>query len=79
MSLKSDDPDIRPAEMITMLGGNGDFYITIMEELNDGTKQSATIRVSTSGGVAPLDVRLAVANLYRAMEKHDLNKFSEDE
>lgn len=74
MALKSDDSDIQPAWLTTQLGENGDYYVTIISEI-DGLKTTKTVRVSTSGGYAPSDVKIAVANLFRAMEICNLNTY----
>ncbi len=88
MALSGDDPDIRDARLHVILGGNGDYYIMVHEmnrtmrgEKGDLIEQndSLGIRISTSGGRAPTEVRLAVADLYRALEKHGLNKFPQEE
>lgn len=74
MALLTDDQDITTTYMRTMLGGNGDFYIELINA--DGHYKTTTcIRVSTSGGNAPTEVKIAVAELFRAMEKHGLNEY----
>lgn len=75
MALLTDDQDIRTAYLRLDLGGNGDFYIETIEEDDEGIRTRQSVRVSTSGGNAPTDVKIAVAELYRAMEKHGLNNF----
>jgi hypothetical protein len=80
MALKSDDSDIRKSWLRTMLGGNGDFYIEIITENEDGIRDSMCVRVSTSGGYTrDTDVKIAVAELFRAMENAGLNNFIEDD
>ncbi len=74
MAILTDDCDIRTAYLRTFMGGNGDYYIEIIEEV-EGVKKLSCVRVSTSGGNAPTDVKIAVAELYRAMEKAGLNEF----
>lgn len=74
MSLKTDDCDINDTHLQTMLGGNGDYYIAIIDHKDNTIK---TVRISTSGGNAPMEVKVAVAELFRAMEKHNLNEFCE--
>lgn len=83
MSLLTDDQDIRHVRMNVELGGNGDYYVTLYEfgktmfnregELENQNTYIG-IRVSTSGGNAPTEVKLAVVNLYRALEAAGLNK-----
>ncbi len=83
MALQTDDIDIRDVRLHVELGGNGDFYISLFEmnkPLFDRNgkliKQNTSIhtRISTSGGKAPSEVKIAVAELYRALEKHGLNQ-----
>lgn len=74
MALLTDDHDIRESYLRTMLGGNGDYYIEIIN-VYAGIKTGACVRISTSGGNAPSEVKIAVAELYRAMEKHNLNEY----
>jgi hypothetical protein len=76
MALKSDDSDIIKSWLTVQLGGNGDYYVTVIQERDD-IKESATVRISTSGGNAPSDVKCAVADLFRAMNKNSLNEFPE--
>lgn len=71
--LLTDDQDINQNDLQLRLGGNGDYYITIRFRDNDGYWQRQSVRVATSGGNAPLNVKIAVANLYRAMEEAKLN------
>jgi len=68
MGLLTDDCDINQNELETFIGGNGDFYIAIKAE-----GKSYAVRIATSGGIAPLDVKLAIANLHREMEAAGLN------
>ena len=79
MAIKSDDSDIRKTWFRTDLGGNGDFYLQIISEDEEGVREIRGVRVSTSGGYTKdSDVKVAVANLYRAMEKAGLNGFVDD-
>lgn len=71
--LKTDDCDIQESSLNILLGGNGDYYIRIKERKGPFFDTN-TIRVSTSGGNAPSEVKIAVAELYRALEKHGLNE-----
>jgi hypothetical protein len=71
MALLTDDCDYNDIYMVTSLGGNGDYYISLIDKKDNLRK---TIRVSTSGGNAPTEVKIAVANLYRAMEAAGLNE-----
>jgi len=69
--------DIRTAYLRMDLGGNGDYYIETIEEDRKGIKRRQSVRIATSGGNAPTSVLLAVADLYRALEEHELNGFPE--
>lgn len=84
MALRSDDLDIRDAYFNIELGGNGDYYLTILEkkaqfnnkgELEDDVNVISSVRVggANSGGRAPHDVKMCVYRLYQALEKHGLN------
>ena len=73
MALLTDDMDMRTAYFRIITGGNGDYYPQIIWEDDEGKKQSVDVRVAMSGGNAPTDVKLAVAELYRALEKYNLN------
>ena len=75
MAIKSDDFDIRKSWLTTTLGGNGDYYIQVIEEDKQGIKTVNSTRICMSGGYPPSEVRIAVAELYRAMEKHNLNEY----
>lgn len=75
MALLTDDMDICTAHFYMDLGGNGDFYLNTVKTDDAGVKTVHSVRVSTSGGQAPSDVKIAVAELYRAMEKHKLNEY----
>lgn len=61
-SLLTDDCDINENKLEVFAGGNGDYYIAI--RVND---ISHCVRVAMSGGNASTKIKLAVANLYRAM------------
>lgn len=69
----SDDLDQRPATCELLLGGNGDYYIVVKED-REGIITANSCRVSTSGGQSSTRIKIAVANLYRAIndETEDL-------
>lgn len=73
--LLSDDQDIEENYLQTLHGGNGDYYITVKFKNREGDWERKGVRISTSGGNAPSEVKIAAAELYRAMEKHNLNEF----
>ena len=75
MKLLTDDCDVNQNQLEVFVGGNGDYYIAVIV---DGV--SHAVRISTSGGNASTKVKLAVANLYRAMnEKWDFNDYPKSE
>jgi hypothetical protein len=74
MALLTDDMDIQTSYLRVVLGGNGDYYPQIINEVN-GLKEVYSIRVATSGGLAPVEVKVAIAELFRALEKHNLNEY----
>ena len=87
MAIVTDDPDIRMAWMYTERGGNGDYYLTIIEIKRvydkDGELEkqpiTTTMRLATSGSKTPIEVRELVTQLYRTMEQLGLNKYPDDE
>ncbi len=85
MAILTDDQNAGEVHFWMESGGNGDFYINLLEDVKKIGKGSVeikdvrvrtTTRISTSGGNAHKhpNVILAVANLYREMEKAGLNK-----
>jgi len=78
MALLTDDPDFGTDYLKTHLGGNGDYYITIVHEDEYGIKHSHDVRIAMSGGNAPTAVKLAVSKLYKALEEENLNKYPQD-
>jgi len=75
MALLTDDLDIKTVWLRTILGGNGDYYIETIAENDEGIRTCQAVRICTSGGFAPTEVKIAAANLYRAMETAGLNEF----
>lgn len=73
MALLTDDMDIRTTYFRIIAGGNGDYYPEIFYYEYNNLKR-IDVRIAMSGGNAPTDVKLAIANLYRALEKYNLNK-----
>lgn len=74
MALKTDDCDIRDVRFFMQAGGNGDYYCTMIEYDERGTMKSRLdYRMAMSGGQAPHEVKMAFVNLYREMEKANLN------
>jgi hypothetical protein len=73
MAIKSDDSDIRKTWLKSYFGGNGDAYIEIVTEDDEGHKTATSVRIASSGGKAPPEIKSAVANLAREMTKLNLN------
>ncbi len=82
MALRTDDIDIRDVRMFMDIGGNGDYYLNLVEMKKDCFDHKGeliecnvltSMRLSTSGGYAPHDVKMAIGELFRALEKHGLN------
>jgi hypothetical protein len=82
MAIKTDDCDIRDVRFYMTLGGNGDYYLTLIEyPMPESTMGSDVFkiidyRMAMSGGFTHryYEVREAFVNLYRVMEKYGLNK-----
>lgn len=75
MALQTDDCDIRDVRFFMDLGGNGDYYINLIEYDHDGKcLKWINYRMAMSGGYAPHEVKMAFVALYRAMEAAGLNE-----
>jgi hypothetical protein len=72
MTLLTDDMDLNNNQLLITLGGNGDYYITVISEENN-LKQYNSVRIAMSGGNASTNVKNAVAKLYIALEENNLN------
>jgi len=79
MALLSDNFDIEVAYFRIDMGNDGDYYPEITYINEKGLTRNANIRVAMSGGNAPSEVKLAIANLWQTMEKYDLNVRPNDE
>jgi hypothetical protein len=79
MAVKSDDSDIRETWLKSYYGGNGDPYIEIVTKGNDGLLTCTSVRIAISGGNAPHEVRMAVANLAQTMDRLNLNDHPDGE
>lgn len=77
MSILTDDCDIRDTNFWMEHGGNGDYYINLMET-HRGSLTRLSTRFAMSGGIAPTEVKLAIANLFKAMEAAGLNRHPND-
>lgn len=73
MALKTDDCDIRDVSLYMESGGNGDYYINLIEFKQGVYVKSLNMRISMSGGNAPTEVKLKIAELFRAMDTAGLN------
>lgn len=69
MALLTDDCDLNQNQLLVEFGGNGDWYVTVCSPVS-----RLSVRISMSGGIAPTDVKLAVAKLGQAMYEHGLNE-----
>ena len=87
MALKTDDCDIRDVRFYMTAGGNGDYYISLIEYPNPecsnscDTMQMIHYRMAMSGGATSHhhEVRMAFVALYRAMEAAGLNNHPADD
>jgi len=75
MALLTDDMDIHQTWFYMNFGGNGDYYINTVNADEKGIKSVHSVRIAMSGGLAPTEVKLAAAELFRALEKHKLNEY----
>lgn len=66
----TDDCDLAETYLDAYFGGNGDIYIQVWEVKN-GLKYPHTVRISTSGGNFPSDVKIAVAELARVISNSE--------
>jgi hypothetical protein len=73
--LNTDDQDNRDTTLSMSVGGNGDYYLEL-KETNRGEVVKLDTRISTSGGNASTRVKLAVFELYRAL--NDLEPIQSD-
>ena len=68
----TDDCDLNKNTISGYWGGNGDMYITIQSRNIDGFCTSMhSVRISTSGGNFPYEVKRAAAEFIRALQKHE--------
>jgi len=74
MALQTDDCDIRDVQFYMESGGNGDYYLNLIEFANGQFIKSIPHRISMSGGNAPHEVKMKIAELFRAMEAAGLNE-----
>lgn len=68
----TDDCDLNKNTISGYWGGNGDMYITIQSRNLDGfCTGTHSVRISTSGGNFPHEVKRAAAEFIRALQKHE--------
>lgn len=68
----TDDCDLNKNTISGYWGGNGDMYITIQSRNLDGfCTGTHSVRISTSGGNFPYEVKRAAAEFIRALQKHE--------
>ncbi len=71
----TDDRDIDPDrhELHVGLGGNGDWYLSVLPE---GHKLGPTVRISTSGGAEQRypGIGVALADLYRVLGRQPIDR-----
>lgn len=87
MAIKTDDCDLRDVYMQTIVGGNGDYYITLYEypkpdaAMGSDKFKMVNYRMAMSGGFTSHypEVREAFVALFRAMEKAGLNEHPKDD
>jgi hypothetical protein len=82
MALETDDCDLRDVHFYMDIGGNGDYYLNLVEypmpESSSGSDvfKAINYRMAMSGGFAHNypEVKTAFVNLYLEMEKAGLNR-----
>lgn len=83
MALLTDDPDFSDTSMFMQVGGNGDYYLTLIQFEKRGKPdfKRLDMRFAMSGGCISRHPEIAkcIWELYRAMEAAGLNKHPKDE
>ena len=74
MALKSAENDIIETFLWMEKNDNGDLTLKTAEVRPDELNHSHTVRVSTYGTNTPQEVKSAFFDLYRVLEKYELNK-----
>lgn len=70
--IQTDDCDLQETYLTGYFGGNGDIYLQIIE-IEEGLRKPHTVRISTSGGNFPTQIKIAAANIVRSLEKQQSN------
>ena len=72
MKILTDDCDINQNTLEAYFGGNGDVYIIVTSTDESGIHYEHPIRISTSGGNCPTNIKVAAAELARAFKTSDI-------
>lgn len=71
MKILTDDCDTSQNTLEAYFGGNGDIYIVVTSINESGIHSEYPVRISTSGGNCPTNIKVAAAELARAFETSD--------
>jgi hypothetical protein len=74
MALKSSENDIIETFLWMEKCDNGDLIVKTAEVRPDELNHSHTVRVSTYGTNTPQEVKSAFYDLFKVLEKYELNK-----
>lgn len=78
MALKDNDYLENGTTFRTAVGGNGDYYLEIWSKDKNGDNISLPFRACMSGGyIKSVRLKIAFAELYRAMEEAGMNEYPE--
>lgn len=72
IEILTDDCDLNQNTLIAYFGGNGDIYITISSIDQNEIRTERSVRIATSGGQCPTNIKVAAAELARAFETSDI-------
>lgn len=72
MKILTDDCDINQNTLEAYFGGNGDIYIVVTSISESEIHSEHLVRISTSGGNCPTNIKVAAAELARAFETSDI-------
>ena len=72
MKILTDDCDINQNTLEAYFGGNGDIYISICSTDENGLISERHVRIATSGGRCPSNIKIAAAELARAFDENDI-------
>ncbi len=86
-AIQTDDPDIRPAFCYAHAGGNGDWYLSIVEikdmydEHGNLGRQAVTntLRISMSGSQIPFEIKMIAAQLCQTMSLAGFNEHPDNQ